>query len=289
MKHENLGKTIIDELRLCYVAEPTFLETLFHLDFGERITFDGIDVVRIVAQHFQYYYTLHLNKTLVGSLYFGRYGDVSDYLWLKVDNRILYEQQQLQSLLHLFQEIFPVQFNNITQLDLAKDFKKNIVYAITKLIRNKEIKTIINGKVVKDRKKILDELMIAYGVSLERLRNPSLKICQAEAVHNKSKGVTIQAYNKGAELQHSKKEYISNFYGNPKTLHRLEVRLNSNEIRDFYRKVKRVEVVDDVFDIDLLTEMYFYHLGSVLRFTQGRTTIPWHKILALPTQDNNIP
>ena len=289
MKNENLGKTIIDELRLCYVAEPTFLETLSQLGFGERITFDGIDVVRIVAQHFQYSYSLLHNNMIMGYIYFGRYGDVSDYIWLKVDNRVLYQPEELKYLLLLFNENLPVRFNNITRLDIAKDFKKNIVYTITKLLRNKEIKTIINGNVVKDRKKILNGLMVVYELSLDRLQHPSIKLCQAEAARNKAKGVTVQAYNKVAEIQHTKKEYISNFYGNPKTLHRLEVRLNSNEIHSFYNKIKRVETVEDVFDTALLTEMYFYFLGSVLRFTQGRKTIPWYKILALPPQDNNIP
>ena len=77
------------------------------------------------------------------------------------------------------------------------------------MFRDEDIKTIINGKCVKDRRKVLCEIMYIHQASLERMKNPSLTICQAEAVKNKAKGIVIQAYNKKAELIKSQKEYIS--------------------------------------------------------------------------------
>ena len=157
------------------------------------------------------------------------------------------------------------------------------------MFRDENIKTIINGKGVKDRRKVLSEIMYIHQASLERMKHPSLTICQAEAAKNKAKGIVIQAYNKKAELCKSQKEYISEYYNHPKTLHRLEVRLNYNEIRDYYSKIGKKPFIMDILDTTLLTNIYYYHLGSVLRFSRRRKPIPWQEILGLSAQDNNIP
>lgn len=280
MGNDRLGKTVIDELRLCFTAESEFLSTLSMLGYGERIYFDKFSLIRIAGQHFEYYYTL-LNEAnhIVAYFYHGRYGDDSDYVWVKIENRVLYQHIQLQTLINDIQTTFPLVFNNFTRIDLAKDFAKNTVYAIKRLMRTPGIKTIINGKVKKDRNEIIEGYITTYQSTLTRVKNPSLRICQAEAVNNKTKGVTMQAYNKKAELDNSNKEYILEFYDNPKTLHRLEVRLNSDEIRDYYKKQRQQQTVEDIFDDAFLTDMYYYHLGSVLRFTRGKKPIPWQEIL----------
>lgn len=280
MGNDRLGKTVIDELRLCFTAESEFLSTLSMLGYGERIYFDKFSLIRIAGQHFEYYYTL-LNEAnhIVAYFYHGRYGDDSDYVWVKIENRVLYQHIQLQTLINDIQTTFPLVFNNFTRIDLAKDFAKNTVYTIKRLMRTPGIKTIINGKVKKDRNEIIEGYITTYQSTLTRVKNPSLRICQAEAVNNKTKGVTMQAYNKKAELDNSNKEYILEFYDNPKTLHRLEVRLNSDEIRDYYKKQRQQQTVEDIFDDAFLTDMYYYHLGSVLRFTRGKKPIPWQEIL----------
>ncbi len=279
MANDRLGTTIIDELRLCFLAEPVFLDTLSGLRLGEHLDLDKFSILRVVAQNFEYYFNLIANEQVAAYIYFGRYGDVSNYLWVKVNNKILYDEVRLRELLSDIQSTFPIKFNNITKIDLAKDFKRNITYSINRLCRAKDIKTIINGKVVKDRKKVVKELKYTYEANLERVMHPSITLCQIEAIRNKSKGVTVQAYNKLAEVDKSNKEYIKEFYGNPKTLHRLEVRLNYNEIRDFYILHKRTSTTDDIFDKEFMTEMFYYHLGSVLRFTRGRKPISWREIL----------
>ncbi|MBQ2784099.1 MAG: hypothetical protein IJE99_03775 [Alistipes sp.] len=279
MSNDRIGKTIIDELRLCYIAEPAFLTSLSTLNFGERLELGQYTIVRIIAQHFEYYFNLIDNGHLVGYVYYGRYGDISNYLWVKVDNRLLYDDNGLRQLILDIQSLLPITFNNITKIDLAKDFKKNICYTINRYIRNKNIKTIINGKVLKDRKAKVKGLKYTYDANLDRVLHPTISLCQAKAEHNKSKGVAIQGYNKMEEIASSGKEYILAYYGYPKTLHRLEVRLNSGEISDYYKIIKKYQSPEDIFNNDFLSKMYDYHLGSVLRFTQGRTPIPWSDIM----------
>ena len=70
------GTTIIDELRLCFTAEPSFLQSMSLITIGERISFDKFSMVRIVGQHFRYLFKVFDDKNnQVGSLYFGQYGD----------------------------------------------------------------------------------------------------------------------------------------------------------------------------------------------------------------------
>ena len=291
MNYERLGKVVIDELRLCFNAEPEFLEVLSSAAIGERTHFGKFSIIRTIGQHFKHYFTLFdEDKESVAVIYFGRHGDKDDtHLWIKIDNQILYNQSSLKSLLLDILATFPVDFNNITRLALAVDSKKNYVTTIKRMFRDEDIKTIINGKGVKDRRKVLSEIMYIHQASLERMKNPSLTICQAEAVKNKAKGIVVQAYNKKAELCKSQKEYISEYYNHPKTLHRLEVRLNYNEIRDYYSKIGKKPFVMDILDTTLLTDIYYYHLSSVLRFSRRRKPIPWQEIFGLPTQDNNLP
>lgn len=55
-----LGETIIDELRLCYVAKPSLLDNLSSAALGERIDFADFSMVRIIGQHFRYLFKVFI-------------------------------------------------------------------------------------------------------------------------------------------------------------------------------------------------------------------------------------
>ena len=150
--HDRLGTTIIDELRLCFTAEPEFLQTLSLINLGERLDLENFSIIRTISDHFRYYYMV-LNKEhhIVAYFYFGRNGDYdSNYFCVKVENKILYNQPQLIDVLNDIQTSFPIDFNNISKLDITQDYTKNIAYTILRLIHNKYLKTIINGRVIKE-------------------------------------------------------------------------------------------------------------------------------------------
>lgn len=89
-------------------------------------------------------------------------------------------------------------------------------------MRDKTVTTIINGKAVKDRKKVLQGVSFEYSSTLDRLNHPTITVKQKKAIANKCNGVTVQAYNKKAEIDdHSDKRYILDYYGHPKRLYRL--------------------------------------------------------------------
>ena len=156
---------------------------------------------------------------------------------------------------------------------------KNIVNVIRRLYKDERITTIVNGKAIKNRKQIIPEFHIDYSVSLERLKNPTFYAKQKKAVHDKTKGVCVSCYNKRAEIENTSKQYILDFYGSPKCLHRLEVHLNSEEIRRYCSMKKIPQTIDLIFDQDSITDMFFYYLSSVVRFTKGRTKLDWRDIL----------
>ena len=119
-----------------------------------------------------------------------------------------------------------------------------------------------------------------YSSSLNRLNNPTITIKQKKAAANKNDGITVQAYNKKAEiLQSSKKQYILDYHGNPKRLYRLEVRLHNQELKDYFAAKHITPSTDILYDGEMLKELFFHHLGAVIRFTRGRTKIQWKELL----------
>lgn len=123
-----LGTTIIDELRLCYVAEPSLLNQLRCCKITERIDFTDFYIIRVSSRYF--HFTFHLCQDQEGqkqfaTLNFDRIGDVaSNYIWYRPENWVLYDAESLKYTLSIPQS-FGLVFNNITALDLAKDFKRN--------------------------------------------------------------------------------------------------------------------------------------------------------------------
>ena len=150
---------------------------------------------------------------------------------------------------------------------------------IRKTAKDDAIKVIVNGKVI-DKEKDVAEGMFVFSLNFKKLSNPTISIKQAKAVKDKTKGLTLCGYNKAKEIETvSNKDYIKDFYGSPKTLHRLEIHQNNEEIKDFCNSHSIVQNIALIFNQDFLDGMYNTHLSSLLRFTKGRTKLDWQDIL----------
>lgn len=283
--NERLGTPVVDELRLCYTAEPLLLEELSGVEVGGSVTIAPFVLFRVGGDRFEYMFTVCIgdidSREEIATLKYGRYGAVStQYVFFRVCNHVLYDGEKLRMTLSL-PEIMGMYFNNFTALDIAVDYKKNISSIIKKMMRNDRIKTILNGKQLKDRKRIIPGVTFDYSTSLSKLHCPTITLRQAKAVKNKERGVTVQSYDKYAEIHASSgKDYILNYYDNPKRLYRLEVRLHYQELQDYSRKIGKPQDVKMVFDPAYLEGAFYYHLSSVLRFTLGRRKISWPEIIA---------
>ena len=280
-KNDKNGHFVIDELRLCYTAEPSLLEDLSSIPSGYKREYGNYTLFRTRGDRFKFLYTVFQqgSRQEIGVIKFGRYaGDDDRYVYYKVNNRCLYDAELLESALSL-PEILKMQFNNFTAIDIALDHNKNFTSIIKRMIRNKEITTIINGRVVTDRKNRRFGMGFYFPTSLDRLLPPSFTLAQAKAKNNKEKGITVQSYNKKEEIAASNKQYILDYYQHPRFLFRLEVRLRYQELSDYFKKIGRAQSIEILFDPGLLQDMFYYHLSSVLRFRKGRRQIAWRDII----------
>ena len=273
---------VIDELKICYKANKERLEPLMDVEAGGRYDIPDFHLFRIIHDRFRYCFDVVRKKEKVAQLRFGLYTDTNDsvnYVFLKVMNPVLYEQSMLKRVLTV-PDFFGLTINNFTALDVAVDTPVNVPSLIKKMMRDKSIKTILNGKAIKDRKAILPELFFEYSSSLDRLRNPTITIKQKKAIANKNEGLTVQAYDKRAEiLNHSGKQYVLEYHDNPKRLYRLEVRLRYRELSDYLRLIKSPAMTEQLFSQQFLINIFIYHLASVIRFTKGRRKISWRELL----------
>ena len=231
MAHET-GKPIIDQLKLCYIADSEILNDLKSIDLCRFKDFGDFVFVRTNCHHFQYAYYVYTDKfgarKHIASARFGRYGDdgTSNYFFYRIENSVLYDTELLKISLSIPESLNMV-FHNFTALDIAVDVQTDVARMMKRLWSRKDITTIINGKAVRDRRKIIDNVHIVYSVCLDRVKTMTICIKQSKAKNDKTKGITVQAYNKSEEIAHSShKQYISEYYGSPKRLYRLEVHLN---------------------------------------------------------------
>lgn len=272
------GTTIIDSLTLCYKASDDFLS--FMRDVCNKTTFDKFYLKRGQGERHSQYFSIKLNKMTVATIYFDRYGakKKEPYIWLRIENYVLYNKYLLIEVLS-FAELLDLEFNNFTYIELAKDFRYNVSAKIRGFMRNKELTTLINGKEIKDRNKILKNITSTCNMSLNRDDKKSLTIKQAKAVKNKRKGITLNAYDKVKEINSkSQKKYILDFYGNPKRLHRLELRLNNGDIKKIAKSMKITITEDIIFDIEKLNSIYKKALESLIRFKKKRKKLDWQML-----------
>ena len=279
-----LGVPVIDELRLCYLAEPSLLQELSSIPIGHSAVFYGYIFVRIGGDRFEYTFVVFVDDTEdrieIGKIKFGRYGSgSSNQVFYRINNPILYDRVKMDTALAL-PETLGLYFNDITAMDIALDHSKNFSAILKRMMRNEKVTTILNGKAVKDRKAVIKGISFDYSSSLSRLHCPTITLKQAKATKNKAKGITIQSYDKKAEIECSSgKGYILDRYDNPRYLYRLEVRLNYQELQDYFKKAGIPQTVDVLQDPEFLAELFYYHLGAVLRFSLGRKPLDWKDII----------
>ena len=86
-------------------------------------------------------------------------------------------------------------------------------------------------------------------------------------VAQRNKNITLNAYNKKREIESkSHKQYILDNNSNPKKLYRLEVRINSDVLKDFFTREQITYSPKIFLDKDCLLFFFMTFLNRVLRF-----------------------
>ena len=280
----NLETTIIDCLVICFVATPGLLVSLREIRKHYRI--DDFFLMRAEGRFHRHFFNIQ-NKygKELGNLYFDRYASAGNelYLWVKVENSVLYDGSFLE-MINQLSGLLGLDFHGITSLDLARDFSYDIASRIRSLMRREDLAVIINGKEVRDRNTMLKGIVRSCGMSLAKDGKKGLTIKQAKAAKNKHRGITLDCYDKAAEINNSGKWYIRDFYGNRKRLHRLELRMNCEQIRRAFNSTWLTPSLEYLENQKALDYLFIYALKSVLRFRKGRTVQQWEDLFKMRCQ-----
>ena len=291
MKRVCKRTVIIDALTVCCQVENNILlDKIAALEFGEVMDFYEFQLVRVDGRYFKNIYSIHYyeqgeNKTF-GQLKFGlNNGSVEGNsfesgkrkAWLTLSNRGLYESD-LYYMGYICERLH-LNVHNFTSVDLALDTPFDVSRSLYRLYRNKEVTTILNGKRITNRDEDRPEISRTLSGSLNKDKYQTIYVKQRNAIHDKSKGVSLKTYDKLAEIRNSSdKNYILDFYANPRTLYRTEVHLNNDEIKA-YLTTRGIDLNPYAMDWSVLEDMFFHHLNSLIRFERGREKITWEDLL----------
>lgn len=282
----------LDMLRLCYEAEePQLLDYFTSFNVGEKIDLYYFYLVRIEGKYYDYVYNICYEEQgqnkLFGELRFGLNKGSAEAnthingnrkVWLSVHNRVLYSDELYY--LGFISDALGLELHNITTLDIALDMSKNIPQYLRRLIKDKSLGVILNGKRIKDRTQDRPEILYIRSGSLDTEKYLTVNIKEKKAINDKSKGRTLTAYNKLAEIANSSaKKYISDKYEQPKKIYRLEVHLNNEEIKDYIKRTCTELNINTVFDINFLYNMYIDTLNHIIRFDYEGKKITWENII----------
>lgn len=283
----------IDALTICYeVVHPYCYEQLSTLDYGECFDMNEFRLYRIEGRYFDNVYVVRLDNGTRdiewGYLKFNisrgdeqsnTHASGNRKVWFSLNNETLYSDDS--HYLTYIEQRLGLTFHNVTSLDLALDTPFSVSPLVKAYLHNKDVTTILNGKRITDRDEDRAEISYTASGSLNKQNKyQTVNIKQRNALKDKSKGITVQTYDKAAEISNaSDKQYILERYGYPRRLFRTEVHLNAEDIKNYveHRDIQYTPLI--LFDEVTLEGMFFHYLGSVIRFQSRKMDASWEHLL----------
>lgn len=283
----------LDAVTLCYeVVHPYYHEQLSALNYGGCLDMDEFRLYRIEGRYFDNVYVIRLNNGTrdvewgvlkfnlsKGNEQSNTHTNGNRKVWFSLNNETLYSKDT--HFLTYIEQRLGLEFHNVTCLDLALDTPFSVSPLIKAYLHNKDVTTILNGKRITDRDEDRPEISYTTSGSLNKQdKYKTVNIKQRNAIKDKSNGITVQTYDKAAEISNaSDKLYILEHYGNPKRLYRTEVHLNAEDIKNYVerRDIQYTPLI--LFDEATLEAMFFHHLESVIRFQSNKMDVSWRHLL----------
>lgn len=275
----------IDKLEVCYTATPETIEELKDTKYRE---YDGFRIFSIdsdnsTKENYLQIDIRHpepdgsLDWLRFGTLKVGSVFDVEEdsprYVWLRLDNRILYTPMypdtSIACYIYSISDSLSLSFNNITKLDIAIDGSTNFFSRIKRAIRNMELTPIVLGSAYPEKKVIIDKLLYIHTADRERYRTGTI------AISSREKDFSLSAYNKTEEIAESGKDYIADWDDMKRNIYRLEVRLKRAALIDYLVKssLNFEELYYKLFNKELLFSLFSYYSDKLLRFRSGRNVL----------------
>lgn len=261
---------VIDKLKLCYKRNN---ETQFWKMMAEQpdhLQFGDFELVKGQADGtYEGIYWIAYAQHEFGTLLFDRFSDKEKkYCWVSIRNQVFYSNTMRINILNEFQDAVEFEgINNITQLDLACDLPFNPVPRIKKLLKYEDVSVVRCGTKIEDKRQVIDGLFFLHPTNGLKELAPTLYFSDSD------KRKSFVVYDKKKEIQRSNKTYIAEYYGKPKHLYRMEIRLTSDELFRYFKKNDITPSVDLLVDQSFLKTMYDEFLFRLLHFSYKRKPI----------------
>lgn len=264
------GKIVIDKLKLCYKRDNDSRFWQMMAEQPEHIQVGDFDLVRRQADGtYESIYGIAYAQHELGTLLFDRFSDKEKkYCWLSIRNQVFYSDTMSIAMLNEFQDAIELKrINNITQLELACDLPFNPVPKIKKLLKRDDVSVVRCGTKIDDKKQVIEGLFFLHPTNGLKELAPTLYFSD----NDKRKSFVV--YDKNKEIQRSNKTYIAEYYGKPKHLYRMEIRLTSDELFRYFKKNDISPSVDLLVDQSFLKSMYDEFLFRLLHFSYKRKSV----------------
>lgn len=242
----------------------------------ESYLYNGVQIEpqrMLDRSHYKYNFDLRFQGITVGILQVETYAyNANKYAYLTIYNENLYNRQWL--LYKAITERLHLTISHITRLDIARDTYTDPTKKYLKVVSDPTNEIIINGKLVKDRDKLLRS---PYFISTGTLNAPLSQ--HSIYLQSEDKTLIARGYNKTNEVRlHSGKQYQLPDEED-KTLYRLEVSISGKQLKKqdaelfqtddppiFARNetplLKRIEYPNQ------LGKLYYQYLFRLFRYSQ---------------------
>ncbi len=235
--------------------------------FQPQFTYGNTTLTRTedFSHRYKYSYVVSYENNKMGQIDFGKYEFTwQDRIRFTVDNPVFYNNTQ-HFLSYVLKDL-NLQIENYTRIDIAIDsYKFNSEQVLRKNIRNKDNQVKIFHRIIRDRTKIIDEIVYNHKGSL----NNPFKI-RGILIKDKKKTKEYAVYNKLEEIKYSNKDYILEFHKtkNPnfKNIYRSESRYKYDAIKYYEnKKLNKKITLNDLSVPEFLYTMFTYNLNSIIK------------------------
>lgn len=257
-ENENKSNKSLDWLYddKCQEGEFKFYPNIFNNTELKRIS------AKDIKSDYKHNYTVIYKGIELGVIQWEKYGIGNSHAYFKFYNKVLYNSDWL-----LYKQAFAdlkLNIEYISRIDLAVDTYTNITSSYFRIVSNKNNEIIINGKIIKDRDKLLTS---PYFVAHGSLNNPIQ--CYTIYLETIDKSVKMKGYNKSNEINdNSNKDYIFNptqYYGD---IWRCEVSINAKQLNKHeYENITPIEFLNKLEDNNFRVHLFKKYLSKLFRYS----------------------
>lgn len=256
---KTIFKTNIDKLEVTYTCSLEWRERLAdtnRLICGEdnEVVLERIETSTSLYKH---NFIIFNRDVFVGNLFFGSYNPNRPYIYLAIDNKMLYTH--LAGITYIAQAL-NLQYYRLSKLDICLDTNKNIINKFYQLLKDEAKTIIVNNKSIKDRRTMIDNLIHFSSGSLKSIHKIKSFIIKGNEIE-------LAGYDKGLEINKTRKDYIKDNLGLNKKIYRLEIRMtNYKQISKALEMcgIKMDEIYYHPFG-ESLNKVFYYTLNRIIR------------------------